>query len=307
MFWPAWRLYDLFMLALAYYTWRYAWRANDLKVIYTELGKGTKLKEELAATKEESKRKSFFLNAISHDLRTPLNGLMLQASLADISADSGDVEGVRHAVRDMKASARATGELLDTLLEYARLDWTTDPNNITTFRLHDAVDAATVPHRPAAREKGIWLRNNCPPDLVLTADRQKLERVLGNLVGNAVKFTADGGVRVEVAHAGAAAEVHVIDTGVGIDPAGHDRLFEEFFQVQNNERDRRKGFGLGLSIARRLARQLGGDVTVESAVGRGSRFTVALPNVVGPQPAAGRQHDQPAAEAKPDQIPVTAR
>ena len=308
MFWPAWRLYDLFMLALAYYTWRYAWRANDLKVIYTELGKGTELREELAATKEESKRKSFFLNAISHDLRTPLNGLMLQASLADMSAETGDVDGMRHAARDMKASAKATGELLDTLLEYARLDWTTDPNNITAFRLRDVVDAATEPHRPAAQDKGVTLRNNCPPDLVLSTDRQKLERVLSNLVGNAVKFTPAGGVRVEVDRAAGGAEVHVVDTGVGIDPAGHDRLFEEFFQVQNHERDRRKGFGLGLSIARRLARQLGGDVTVESAVGRGSRFTVALPNVVGPEQPAGRQQPPaPDAETKPGQVPVAAR
>jgi signal transduction histidine kinase len=97
----------------------------------------------------------------------------------------------------------------------------------------------------------------------------------------------------------------VIDTGCGIDPAGHDRLFEEFFQVHNHERDRRKGFGLGLSIARRLARQLGGDVTVESAVGRGSRFTVALPGSVGPQPA-GRQQQPPPAETKPEPVAVGA-
>jgi signal transduction histidine kinase len=157
---------------LAYYTWRYAWRATDLKVIYAELGKTTKLAEELEATREESKRKTFFLNAISHDLRTPLNGLMLQASLADLSAEAGDADGVRQAVRDMRASAKTTGDLLDSLLEYARLDWSTDPNNARPFRLYEAVEAAVEAHRPAAREKDIGLRNHCPPDLVLTTDRR---------------------------------------------------------------------------------------------------------------------------------------
>jgi signal transduction histidine kinase len=73
----------------------------------------------------------------------------------------------------------------------------------------------------------------------------------------------------------------VIDTGVGIDPKVHHQLFDEFYQVHNHERDRNKGFGMGLAIAQRLARQLGGDITVDSALGRGSRFSVCLPGVVG--------------------------
>jgi signal transduction histidine kinase len=111
--------------------------------------------------------------------------------------------------------------------------------------------------------------------------------VLGNLIGNAVKFTQAGGVRVEVDCAGADLEIHVIDTGVGIAAEDRERLFEEFFQVKNHERDRRKGFGLGLAISRRLARQLGGDINVESAIGRGSRFTVVLPGVLGDGESAG--------------------
>ncbi|MDB5294697.1 MAG: hypothetical protein JWO31_680, partial [Phycisphaerales bacterium] len=302
MFWPAWRLYDLFMLALAYYTWRYAFRSAEMRVVYTELGKSTRLAEELDAAREESKRKSSFLNAISHDLRTPLNGLMLQASLADLNADANDAEGLRDALKGMRASARATSDMLDTLLEFARLDWTTDANRCAPFALRDAVAAACDPFRPDAAVRGIYLRDGCPLDLVVTTDRQKLERVLANLVGNAVKFTPAGGVRVEVAAAGAAVEIHVVDTGVGIDPATHDRLFDEFFQVHNHERDRRKGFGLGLSIARRLARQLGGDLSVESAVGRGSRFTVALPDVAGARPAAAG--GEPAGGERTDAIVV---
>ena len=105
----------------------------------------------------------------------------------------------------------------------------------------------------------------------------KLERILNNLVSNAVKFTERGGVRIEVERTGGGLEIHVIDTGIGIVPDAQERLFDEFYQLHNRERDRRKGFGLGLSIARRLARHLGGDVTVDSAPGRGSRFSVVLP------------------------------
>jgi signal transduction histidine kinase len=280
MFWPAWRLYDVFMLALAYFTWKYAWGAKDLKVIYAELGKNTKLQAELDKTREESRQKSFFLNAISHDLRTPLNGLTLQASLAEIHFAGDDRDGLRQSLVEMKASAKATADLLDSLLEFARLDWASDPVTPTTFPLAEAVDAAAGLSRTAAEQKGLDLRNLCPAGLTVTTDRLKLERVLANLICNAVKFTPGGSVRVEAQPGTGGVELHVIDTGVGIAPENRDRLFDEFFQVHNHERDRRKGFGLGLTIARRLARQLGGDIQVDSAPGRGSRFTVLLPGVL---------------------------
>jgi len=101
----------------------------------------------------------------------------------------------------------------------------------------------------------------------IQTDPAKLERIINNLVSNAVKFTNHGSIRVEVDHSEDGFEIHVTDTGVGI-PAEHQgRLFDEFYQINNDERDRKKGFGLGLSISRRLARQLGGDLVVDSAPG----------------------------------------
>lgn len=277
MVWPAWRLYDLFMAALVYFTWRYAWGAKDLKVIYSELGRSNRLAAELEKSQEESRRKSFFLNAISHDLRTPLNGLMLQANLAEAGALADDRETLAAAVVEIKAAARATADLLDNFLEYARLDWAEERNHVEAVELAALLrDAASAQHAAAAA-KGLFLKVAAPAGLVIDTDRVKLDRIVTNLLTNAVKFTQTGGVRVEVERDASAVQVHVIDTGVGIAPEHHARLFDEFYQVQNTERDRRKGFGLGLTIARRLARQLGGDVTVESAPGSGSRFSIVLP------------------------------
>jgi two-component system, sensor histidine kinase len=157
----------------------------------------------------------------------------------------------------------------------------------------------------AATHKGLTLRANAPIGAAIHSDRKRLERILGNLVSNAVKFTDRGDVRVEVEPRSRRVNIHVVDTGIGIAPQDREHLFEEFFQVHNAERNRTKGFGLGLAIARRLARQLGGDVTVESAEGHGSRFTVVLPTVVGPANSDVRPEAAPPLAADPQTAVLT--
>jgi signal transduction histidine kinase len=277
MVWPAWRLYDLFMLVLVYFTWNYAWSARDLKVIYSELGRSNKLAEDLERSREESRQKSIFLNSISHDLRTPLNGLMLQANLAKLGLQRGETALVSGALQEIEGSVRATSDLLDRLLEYARLNATEERNAPSLFKLDLLVGQIFRTYHAAASAKGVDLVSRVPADVVLNTDPVKLERILNNLVHNAIKFTPRGSVAVDVELATNSAEIHVTDTGVGIAPDDQKKLFSEFFQAQNHERDRTKGFGLGLAIARRLALQLGGDLTAESAVGRGTRFSVLLP------------------------------
>jgi signal transduction histidine kinase len=300
MVWPAWRLYDGVMLVLAYYTWRYAWGAKDLKVIYSELGRSKQLADDLHESRQESQRKSFFLNAISHDLRTPLNGLLLQVNLAELGASTGDAETLKGSIRDIKASARAAADMLDSFLEYARLDAGVDRVALAEVDVAAAVRAAVTSFGAMAEQKGLYLRASAPNGLVIRSDRQRLERVLINLVSNAVKFTERGGVRVEVERERDLVRLHVIDTGVGIATPDQARVFDEFFQARNPERSRVKGFGLGLAIARRMARQLGGDLTCESSPGHGSRFTLTVP-AVSPEPAdqAGPTPITPAAPAVP--------
>lgn len=280
MFWPAWRLYDLFMAVLVYLTWSYAFKAKDLKVVYAELGRSGELARDLEKSRDESRQKTHFLNSLSHDLRTPLNGLVLNAQIAKISVDTQDTAALKQSIAEIESNAQATAELLDTLLQCARLDWAEEPNRLTSFPVDTFLSHLTSTMQLNASQKNLSIKCECPTGAMIETDRVKLERILSNLLTNAVKFTDAGGIRIVAECASGALEIHVIDTGIGLTAEQQGRLFEEFYQVQNHGRDRKKGFGLGLSIARRLARQLGGDIEVQSAAGNGSRFSVLLPGVV---------------------------
>jgi signal transduction histidine kinase len=277
MIWPAWRLYDIFLFVLAYFTWKYAWSARDLKVVYSELGRTRHLVEELERSQEDARRKNAFFNAVSHDLRTPLNGITLQAELAELATQSNDTELLKQATSQIKASAKQAGEMLEALLEIARIDAGTDRPTHSTFSLDELVSEIVNGIRADADAKQLALRSEVPPGLVVRCDRLKLQRIITNLVSNAVKFTDYGSVTVSVDRSSDGFELHVTDTGVGVREDEVERLFDEFFQLHNPARDRNKGFGLGLAIARKLARTLGGDISVQSTPGRGSRFSVHVP------------------------------
>lgn len=285
MVWPAWRLYDIFLAVLAFYTWRYAWNARGLKVIYDELTRSEELKHDIVELKAESQRKTFFLNSISHDLRTPLNGMMLQVQLAEMTLDSMGMETdesreFAESIAAIRASARVTAEMLEGFLELGRLDWGEDVPHSSTFDVGELLRQVCEGMRIVADQKQLDLAVDAPLELAVRTDRAKLERIVLNLVINALKYTEVGGVRVEAVTSSQDLTIHVEDSGVGIE-AGHlEHLFDEFYQVNNHERDRKKGFGLGLSIASRLAEKLGGRIDVISTPGRGSRFSVTIPGVV---------------------------
>jgi signal transduction histidine kinase len=300
MVWPAWRLYDIALMFLSWSTWRYVLSATNLKVVYSELGRTTALAAELEHSRQESLRKTQFLNALSHDLRTPLNGLSLQSSVAEVSLANGDLEGAKEALAKIRASTRATGALLDCLLDSARTENSESFGAPARFALADLLTELGKRLEGQATAKALHLQIGSAGGVDLCTDRVALDRILTNLITNAIKFTSTGTIRVEVDRAKRNVEIHVIDTGIGIPHEQHEHLFDEFFQLQNRERDPSKGFGLGLSIARRLARQAGGDITVESSPGHGSRFSVLLRDVV-----AGASDNQPAQDGRVA-IPATA-
>jgi signal transduction histidine kinase len=301
MFWPAWRLYDAFLAVLAFYTWRYALRTRELKVVYNELKRSAELERDLVVSREESRRKSFFLNAVSHDLKTPLNGLMLQAELAELQLSAQDPEALREALAQIKGCARTTADLLNGFLELGRLDWSDERVRADHFKIGQMLQEAVDQVRARAELKNLSLTKRVPNDIEVVCDRFKLDRIVLNLLDNAIKFTHSGGIEVRADVDGAGLEIRVIDTGEGIADEHRALIFDDFFQVKNRERDSRKGYGLGLPIARRLARQLGGDLVVESELGHGSRFVLSLPGAVRhdkrPHGAAGHERAGPAAAA----------
>src|SRR6202012_206270 len=114
--------YDVALAALVYFTWRYALCAQQLRVVYSQLDQTEQLQNELAKWREEARRKSLFLSSVSHDVRTPLNGMSLQAELAEMYAESGDEEGLRQSLAEIRKCARSAADLLGEFLELGRID-----------------------------------------------------------------------------------------------------------------------------------------------------------------------------------------
>ncbi|HTZ00034.1 MAG TPA: ATP-binding protein, partial [Rhodocyclaceae bacterium] len=233
--------------------------------------------QELLAKTEETVRasqgKSRFLAAASHDLRQPLHALTLFAAELEATAKSPEQ---RQFIAQINTAAGAMGELLDALLDVSRLDTAEVAPQRQPTALGPLLGSIADSHRQSARAKG--LRFICrPTDLWANSDPHLLRRMVSNLVANAVRYTHWGGVLVGVRRCGERVRIEVWDTGVGIAAEHLPHLFQEFYQVDNPERDAAKGLGLGLSIVNRLSRILGHEVRVKSQPGRGTVFSVELP------------------------------
>jgi len=249
------------------------------------------LQRELDARRREAEeasvRKTRFLAAVSHDIRTPANAISLLAELIRRTATNPAMAGeVPELARELHGSAMALVNLLGDVLDVARFDSGRIEVQESDFSLGDLLGEEFRRMQPMAREKGLEMEYAAPEKaLYVRADRIKLSRVVGNLLGNAIKFTDRGTVRVDCGtNAEGWAVVRVADTGVGIAPEHLRNIFDEFFQLRNPERDRNKGTGLGLTICKRLVDAMGGTLGVESSPGAGSTFTVTLPPSGTPLP-----------------------
>lgn len=224
--------------------------------------------------------KSRFLAVVSHELRTPLNGVMGVLQLLD----DGSLSEVQH--RHL-ATAAASGEtliaLVDAILEYARLEASAETLETHDFRLDQLIETAADLMRPQAFGKGLAFDLACDATVNTSVhgDPVRLNRILLNLIGNAIKFTPSGGIGLKAT--AARHDDHVLlritirDTGIGIAPDMHERIFEDFVQADNSIARRFGGTGLGLAIARRLTRLMHGELTVESTPGAGSLFMLTVP------------------------------
>lgn len=231
--------------------------------------------------------KSDFLAVISHDLRTPLNAIVGYADLLDEGIPDPLSDRSRESVRRIRTSAKHLNYLIKELLAFARLDAGHENASLREVDACEVVRDVAAVVEPIASERHLILRVNLPDAAVsLTTDPDKLRQILLNLVGNAVKYTEQGEVRLEVReHSLEGVVINVQDTGVGIAPEHVDRIFEPFWQVDPTQRTQGGGTGLGLSVVRRLVQLLGGAISVRSTVGVGSTFTVTLPRAAAMIPA----------------------
>jgi len=236
---------------------------------------------------DANKAKSEFLAMMSHDLRTPLNAIGGYAELLALGvrgevneAQAADLERIRRNQRHLLT-------LVNDVLNFARLETGEIPLSIKTQQLDPIVrPLRAVIETQAANRKIVYEYLGCGSDVTVAVDSERLEQILINLLGNAVKFTPEGGrVTVACRDGDDMAYVDVTDTGVGIPPGKVEVIFDPFVQAENSMA-KREGVGLGLAISRRLARAMGGDITVRSVEGKGSTFTVAIP--VGASAAADR-------------------
>ena len=222
--------------------------------------------------------KSQFLAAASHDLRQPLYALSLfSASLGALKLDHDG----RKVVDNIQESVAAMESLFVGLLDVSRRDAGVVQPRLAAVSVDALFDRLSQYFLPVAIERGLDLRFRSDGEWV-TSDVTLLEQVLSNLVSNALRCTGKGAVLIAARTRGRYVRFEVWDTGIGIDEADRKRIFEEFVQLDNPERDRRKGLGLGLSIAQRSAALINGTVALASRPGRGSRFTVMQPLTMPP-------------------------
>ena len=239
------------------------------------------LAQQVAATQRVSDEKTRFFAAASHDLRQPLHAIALFGAV--LEKDLQHLPQHANATRLMRAVG-ALGNSLDTMLDVSRLDAGVIVPSREPTPLNPAFQALNQLFAASAEEKGLQLRLRASPLWVLT-DAQLLQRLLANLIENALKYTQSGGVLVVARARAQNVWIDVIDTGTGIAALHLDLIFQEFFQVSNPGRDRAKGLGIGLSIVRRLSALLAHPVQVDSTPGRGSRFRVIVP-IAFPTPAS---------------------
>jgi len=236
--------------------------------------------EELRAAKEQAeasaRAKGDFLAIMSHELRTPLNGALGMLSLL---AGSPLAPEQRDQVETARSCSRTLLGLIDDILDFSRLDTGTITLASQPFRPREVVREVLAAVGPKATAAGLRLITDVQasaPERV-QGDPQRLRQILGNLVGNAVKFTPVGSVTIRVGAGPSGVRLAVIDTGIGMDEATQRRLFRPFSQADGSMTRRFGGTGLGLVITHQLVELMGGAISVVSTPGKGSVFTVDLP------------------------------
>jgi PAS domain S-box-containing protein len=242
--------------------------------------------------------KSKFLASMSHELRTPLNAIV---GFSDLLAEqtAGELnEKQKRFVNHIKQGSAHLLQLINDILDISKIEAGQLEYRCESFLVKEALPEVLSTIHPSAMAKNIEVRQNLRTDRPVNADRVRFKQILYNLLSNAVKFTPKGG-RIEIDCFEIIDQIglSVTDTGIGIRPEDQTVVFEEFRQVEGNRGTVNEGTGLGLAITKRLVEQQGGQVSLSSEPGKGSRFTFTLP--------AGSKASKPAPAKPPNSLPVT--
>jgi signal transduction histidine kinase len=234
--------------------------------------------EDVTQQKAAEEARHTFVAQATHELRTPLTNIRLYVETA-IEEGEKDPATRARCLNVINGEARRLERIVGEMLSVAEIEAGSFKVAHDDIRLDAMFEELKADFVQQARDKQMGLNFALPPKLpVIKGDRDKVMLVLHNLVGNALKYTPDGGsVTVEVQAAGAQLTVAVKDTGIGIRPEDHDRIFERFYRARDERVAKITGSGLGLTLAREVARRHGGDITVESVLNHGSTFTLSLP------------------------------
>ncbi len=245
---------------------------NALTLRFENAALARDLQVQKDSAERASAEKSRFLAAASHDLRQPVHALSLFiGALRERNLDAG----ARRIVADLDETVLALEELFGDLLDISRLDAGVVEPRCVAVAIQPLLARIIQAHTAEAKAKGLSLRL-VPCSAIVHTDPTLLDRIVRNLVSNAVRYTDRGGVLVGCRR-GPRLRVCVIDTGRGIASSDHELIFQEFAQIGNPERDRSKGIGLGLAIVRRLCALLDHPLTLRSQPGRGSMFAISVP------------------------------
>ena len=235
---------------------------------------------------QTGKMKADFLSTMSHELRTPLN---IVNGFSEMLLNSATLsEKQQRWAANINTSGKQLLLLINEILDLAKLEAGKTALSAEMVDVPTFCEQAAMLFRPQAEKKEIELRVQYPDDWpAIRQDLGKLRQIVSNLLSNAVKFTPDGGrITLTASHAPDKLILSVSDTGVGIPPEEHEMIFQKFRQASNPLTREQGGTGLGLSIVRELAKLLGGGITLQSDVGRGSTFTLTVAGRLPMEPLA---------------------
>ncbi|WP_440110146.1 hybrid sensor histidine kinase/response regulator [Acidovorax sp. BL-A-41-H1] len=233
--------------------------------------------------------KARFLATVSHDLHQPLNAMGLLTHTLRHAPAASNPEKVQELSGAIAECVGSMSTLVEGLLELSRLDARTLTPRPSAFALQSLFDELTGNFAAVAQERGLDLQVASTPAIVW-GDRALLARVLANLVSNAIRYTPAGFVRMDAAHENGTLRLGVHDSGVGMDAAELPRIFDEYYQIDNPQRNRSQGLGLGLATAKRLSDLLELDLSVRSTLGQGSSFSLCVPMADPAQATLPQEH-----------------